>query len=142
MLSPLRKIDFRHLAVFNNVAGLAEWTVPKGGMFVWVKVNGIEDVMELAREKCIAQGIFLIPGHAFNYDRSKPEQHIRLSYSYATPEQIDKVTLCFSFCFVRSSASNLTEIHIFISLLPGTRNSGKIDTRRHRGGNRKQIMIV
>ncbi|XP_076665702.1 kynurenine/alpha-aminoadipate aminotransferase, mitochondrial [Andrena cerasifolii] len=82
--------DVMLASIQKHLTGLAEWSVPKGGMFVWVKVNGIEDVMELAREKCIAQGIFLIPGHAFSYDCSKPEQHIRLSYSYATPEQIDK----------------------------------------------------
>ena len=51
--------------------------------------------MELADKECISRGIFVIPGHAFNYDRSKPEQHIRLSYSYATPEEIDKVLVLF-----------------------------------------------
>ena len=64
-------------------------------MFVWMKVNKIKDVMELADKECISRGIFVIPGHAFNYDRSKPEQHIRLSYSYATPEEIDKVLVLF-----------------------------------------------
>lgn len=74
----------------KHLTGLAEWNVPKGGMFVWMKVNKVKDVMELADKECISQGIFVIPGHAFNYDRSKPEQHIRLSYSYATLEEIDK----------------------------------------------------
>ena len=60
-------------------------------MFVWVKVNKIKDVMELVDKECLSHGIFVVPGHAFNYDRSKPEQHIRLSYSYATPEEMDKV---------------------------------------------------
>ncbi|CAK9813955.1 Kynurenine/alpha-aminoadipate aminotransferase, mitochondrial [Anthophora quadrimaculata] len=72
------------------LTGLAEWEIPKGGMFVWVKINKIKDVMELTKEKCISHGVFIIPGHAFNHDRSKSEHHIRLSYSYATPEEIDK----------------------------------------------------
>ncbi|CAD1479445.1 unnamed protein product, partial [Heterotrigona itama] len=75
----------------SHVVGLAEWNIPKGGMFVWLKVNKIKDVMELADKECISHGIFVIPGHAFNYDRSKPEQHIRLSYSFSTPEEIDEV---------------------------------------------------
>ncbi|XP_026671030.1 kynurenine/alpha-aminoadipate aminotransferase, mitochondrial-like isoform X2 [Ceratina calcarata] len=74
----------------KHLTGLAEWNVPKGGMFVWITVNQVKDVMALTTEKCVSQGVFVLPGHAFNYNRSKPEQHIRLSFSYATPEQIDK----------------------------------------------------
>ncbi|XP_029042797.1 kynurenine/alpha-aminoadipate aminotransferase, mitochondrial-like [Osmia bicornis bicornis] len=74
----------------KHLTGLAEWNVPNGGMFVWIKVNEIENVLELVTEKCISKGIFVLPGHAFNYDFSDPEQHIRLCYSYSTPDQIDK----------------------------------------------------
>lgn len=81
-----------------NFVGLVEWNVPKGGMFIWIKVNKIKDVMELTN-KCISQGVFLIPGHAFNYDYSKLEQHLRICYSYATPEEIDKVLIFFNFNF-------------------------------------------
>lgn len=73
----------------KHLTGLVEWNVPKGGMFIWIKVNKIKDVMELTN-KCISQGVFLIPGHAFYYDYSKLEQHLRICYSYATPEEIDK----------------------------------------------------
>ncbi|XP_076234228.1 kynurenine/alpha-aminoadipate aminotransferase, mitochondrial [Calliopsis andreniformis] len=82
--------DVMLAAVQKHLTGLAEWDVPKGGMFVWIKVNEMEDVMELVEKKCVSQGLFVVPGHAFNYDFSKPEQHIRLCYSYATPEEIDK----------------------------------------------------
>lgn len=82
-----------------NFVGLVEWNVPKGGMFIWIKVNKIKDVMELTN-KCISQGVFLIPGHAFNYDYSKLEQHLRICYSYATPEEIDKVLIFFNFNFL------------------------------------------
>ncbi|XP_033324065.2 kynurenine/alpha-aminoadipate aminotransferase, mitochondrial [Megalopta genalis] len=74
----------------KHFTGLAEWNVPEGGMFVWIKLPGIEDVSELALKKSISQGIFIIPGHAFNCDSLRPDQHIRLSYSYATPEEIEK----------------------------------------------------
>lgn len=69
-------------------------------MFVWVKVNGIKNVMEIVDEKCISQGLFVIPGYAFYYHRSETEQHIRLSYSYATPEDIEKVLAIFNLCFI------------------------------------------
>ncbi|XP_078034851.1 kynurenine/alpha-aminoadipate aminotransferase, mitochondrial isoform X2 [Augochlora pura] len=73
-----------------HLTGLAEWNVPDGGMFVWIKLPGIKDVSQLAKEKSLSKGIFIIPGHAFNCDSSKPDQHIRLSYSYATPAEIEK----------------------------------------------------
>ncbi|CAL7950900.1 unnamed protein product [Xylocopa violacea] len=74
----------------KHLTGLAEWNVPKAGMFFWIRIKKMKDVMELASKKCTSQKIFLIPGHAFNYDRSKPDAHLRLCYSYATPEEIDK----------------------------------------------------
>lgn len=77
----------------KHLKGLVEWNIPNAGMFVWVKVNGIENISDLATKKCISEGIFLVPGHACNYDSLKPDQHIRLCYSYATPEQIDKALL-------------------------------------------------
>ncbi|KOC70213.1 Kynurenine/alpha-aminoadipate aminotransferase, mitochondrial [Habropoda laboriosa] len=87
--------DIMLSSIEKHLSGLAEWNVPQGGMFVWLKINEIKDVMELASKKCISQGIFIIPGHAFNYDKSKLEHHLRLSYSYATPTEIDKVLTFF-----------------------------------------------
>ncbi|XP_031831649.1 kynurenine/alpha-aminoadipate aminotransferase, mitochondrial-like [Nomia melanderi] len=86
----LDRRDIMLATVQKHLTGLAEWNVPEGGMFIWIKVPGINDVMELVEKKCVSHGIFLIPGHAFNCDFSKPDQHIRLSFSYATPEEIEK----------------------------------------------------
>ena len=68
----------------------------------------MKNVMELADKECISCGIFIIPGHAFNYDRSKPEQHIRLSYSYATPEEMDKVLVYLIYLLTFSINLNLS----------------------------------
>ncbi|OAD58162.1 Kynurenine/alpha-aminoadipate aminotransferase, mitochondrial [Eufriesea mexicana] len=86
----------------EHLTGLVEWNVPKGGMFIWIKVNNMKDVMELVQKKCISQRIFVLSGHAFNYDRLKAEQHIRLCYSYASPEEIDKVLGFFSYTLFAS----------------------------------------
>lgn len=85
-----KRRDIMLSLIEKHLTGLVEWYVPKGGMFVWLTVNRLKDVMELTREKCVSERIFLLPGQSFNYDRTKPDQHIRLSYSYATPEEIDK----------------------------------------------------
>ncbi|XP_031831655.1 kynurenine/alpha-aminoadipate aminotransferase, mitochondrial-like isoform X2 [Nomia melanderi] len=86
----LDRRDIMLASVQKHLTGLAEWNVPNGGMFVWIKIPGINDTMELVKQKCVSHGIFLLPGHAFNCDFSKPDQYVRLSYSYATPEEIEK----------------------------------------------------
>ncbi|KZC06543.1 Kynurenine/alpha-aminoadipate aminotransferase, mitochondrial [Dufourea novaeangliae] len=83
--------DVMLASIQKHLTGLAEWDIPDGGMFVWIKVNGLDDVMELATKNCVSHGIFLVPGHAFNCDFGKPDQHLRLCYSYATTEEIEKV---------------------------------------------------
>lgn len=75
------------------ITGLAEWNTPKGGMFLWIKIKSIDNTLDLVMNKCVPQGLFLLPGNAFNYDSSKPNCYLRLSYSYASPEEIDKVSL-------------------------------------------------
>ncbi|XP_076165337.1 kynurenine/alpha-aminoadipate aminotransferase, mitochondrial [Ptiloglossa arizonensis] len=82
--------DIMLASIQMYLSGLVEYTIPKGGMFVWLKVNGLKDVNKLATKKCSSQGIFLLPGHEFNHNSTTPDQHLRISYSYATPEEIDK----------------------------------------------------
>ena len=75
----------------NTITGIAEWTVPKGGLFFWVKINEFDDIYDLIMKKCIPEGYFALPGNVFDPDNSKPCSYIRLCYSEATPENIEKV---------------------------------------------------
>ncbi|MBR7784345.1 aminotransferase class I/II-fold pyridoxal phosphate-dependent enzyme, partial [Undibacterium luofuense] len=43
--------DFILAAADKWLRGLAEWHVPKAGMFLWIKVNGISDAKKLIEEK-------------------------------------------------------------------------------------------
>ncbi|EFN72411.1 Kynurenine/alpha-aminoadipate aminotransferase mitochondrial [Camponotus floridanus] len=74
---------------------LAEWYVPQGGFFLWVKLISIDNVIDLVMKKCVPQGVVVVPGNAFYYDPSKPSKYLRLSYSYASPKEIDKVNCEF-----------------------------------------------
>ncbi|XP_024946214.1 kynurenine/alpha-aminoadipate aminotransferase, mitochondrial [Cephus cinctus] len=85
-----KKRDIMLAAVEKHFTGLAEWNVPNGGMFVWIKILGVEDVFDLVMKKLIPNGVFALPGNAFNFDISVSDQHLRLCYSYATPDEIDK----------------------------------------------------
>ncbi|CAF1013101.1 unnamed protein product [Adineta steineri] len=62
---------------------------PTAGMFIWMKVNGIDDTRKLIYEKALGQEVLLLPGSAFFPDQSKTYPYVRVSYSLCTPEQIE-----------------------------------------------------
>ncbi|XP_066243992.1 kynurenine/alpha-aminoadipate aminotransferase, mitochondrial [Saccopteryx leptura] len=71
------------------LSGLAEWHVPTAGMFIWIKIKGINDVKKLVEEKAIKKEILMVPGNAFYIDSSAPSPYFRASFSLASPEQMD-----------------------------------------------------
>lgn len=36
---------------------MAEWTVPTSGMFLWLKIPGVEDTEKLIKEKALQKGV-------------------------------------------------------------------------------------
>ncbi|XP_058806903.1 kynurenine/alpha-aminoadipate aminotransferase, mitochondrial-like isoform X2 [Phymastichus coffea] len=84
------KRDAMLRAVEKHFAGIAEWSVPKAGMFVWLKITVLDDTYDLVVNKCIPQGVFALPGHAFYPDSSKPCPYIRLCYSQADERDVDE----------------------------------------------------
>jgi 2-aminoadipate transaminase len=82
-------------AVRREMPG-ARLAVPEGGYYVWLTlpmdVNG-----DALASRAAQAGVNIIPGSKFfasggGYPRNAaiPRNHVRLSYSYATPEQIDE----------------------------------------------------
>ncbi|VFV33231.1 kynurenine alpha-aminoadipate [Lynx pardinus] len=71
------------------LSGLAEWHVPTAGMFLWLKIKGIYDVKQLIEEKAIKKEILMLPGNVFYTDTSAPSPYFRVSFSSASPEQMD-----------------------------------------------------
>jgi 2-aminoadipate transaminase len=63
------------------------WTRPKGGMFLWVTLPEQLSATELVYE-AVKQNVAYVPGEAFYTDGSGLNT-LRLSYSVATPEQIE-----------------------------------------------------
>ncbi|XP_074847968.1 kynurenine/alpha-aminoadipate aminotransferase, mitochondrial-like [Carettochelys insculpta] len=70
--------------------GLAEWYIPKAGIFLWIKIKGISDTHKMLMEDTLKKGVSLIPGRAFDVDSSAPSPWVRCSYSFASPNQMDK----------------------------------------------------
>ncbi|MED4783982.1 PLP-dependent aminotransferase family protein [Brevibacillus choshinensis] len=65
---------------------LAEWEVPSGGFYIWLKLRQAVSMRTLFT-KALAAGILLNPGYV--YDQSD-SHHLRLSYAYADEEQLDR----------------------------------------------------
>ncbi|KAM5264708.1 kynurenine/alpha-aminoadipate aminotransferase, mitochondrial [Ctenodactylus gundi] len=71
------------------LSDLAEWHVPMAGMFLWIKIKGISNVLQLIEEKAIKKEILMVPGNAFYVDTSVPSPYFRASFSVVSPEQMD-----------------------------------------------------
>ncbi|XP_029794657.1 kynurenine/alpha-aminoadipate aminotransferase, mitochondrial isoform X2 [Suricata suricatta] len=71
------------------LSGLAEWHAPAAGMFLWVKIKGIYDAKQLIEEKAIKKEILMLPGNVFYTDTLAPRPYFRVSFSSASPEQMD-----------------------------------------------------
>lgn len=76
------------LSANNHLSGLAEWTEPDAGMFVWMKLNGVQDTQELIQTKAIESKVLLVPGAVF-LPNPRPSPYVRAAYSTASPKQMD-----------------------------------------------------
>ncbi|KAG8230460.1 hypothetical protein J437_LFUL009949 [Ladona fulva] len=83
------KRDIMLDAAKKYLTGLAEWTVPEAGMFLWIKVNDVVDTYDMVMERGAKKNVLFVPGRAFMTDPSQPCQYIRASYTVPTPEEID-----------------------------------------------------
>jgi len=72
------------------LTGLADWSEPEAGMFLWIKLRGISDTKKLIEEKAKAKEVLLAPGSIFNVDPAATSNHVRAAFSLASPEQIDQ----------------------------------------------------
>ncbi|KAK9497125.1 hypothetical protein O3M35_004501 [Rhynocoris fuscipes] len=78
-------------SVQRHLSGLAEWNEPTGGMFLWLKLNGIKNVHELAMRRCVENNLLVLPGHPFMYlDQHEDCSYLRLSYSLASYQQMQE----------------------------------------------------
>lgn len=75
----------------NCFIGLADFSVPKGGFFLWIKVRGIENTWKMIMQRGVTEGVIMAPGAAFMKDSTKPCNTIRASFSKASYQEMDLV---------------------------------------------------
>ncbi|XP_046566997.1 kynurenine/alpha-aminoadipate aminotransferase, mitochondrial-like isoform X1 [Haliotis rubra] len=72
----------------KRLEGLAEWSPPDGGMFMWIKLLGVKS-SEPVVQRVIEKGAVLVNGfHFLAQPRETP--YIRVSFSYASEKDMNK----------------------------------------------------
>jgi len=95
-----RQRDRMLLALANYFPKEASWTVPEGGMFIWVTLpDGLDATALLAR--AVDEGVAYVPGEQFFTDGSG-QNTLRLAYSVASPAEIDRGVERLGSLFTRS----------------------------------------
>lgn len=67
-------------------ADITTWDIPRGGFFIWLRVVPNISMKKLFSE-ALSKGILLNPGRIYE---EESDQYIRLSYGYASPEEINR----------------------------------------------------
>ena len=75
-------------AAERHLTGLATWSPPDAGMFLWIKLNGIDDTKGLIEDKAAAANVLFVPGQSFD-PLDRPSPYIRASFSTASDEDMD-----------------------------------------------------
>lgn len=77
-------------AAETHLTGLAEWNIPQGGMFLWIKCLEVSDTRPMIMDRALKKDVILLPGREFMTDPSQPCPYMRASFSLASPENIDR----------------------------------------------------
>ena len=81
--------DVMVAAAEKHLTGLCEWSAPKGGMFLWIRVDGVEDTWDMIMRRGLERNIMLLPGRAFSTKPEEPCPYLRASFSLASKENVD-----------------------------------------------------
>lgn len=88
-----KRRDAMIAAAERHLTGLCEWNVPKAGMFLWIKVLGVEDTWKMIMEDGLKNNIMLVPGKVFmtpdSFQTEAKSPYLRASYSLAPVEKFD-----------------------------------------------------
>ncbi|MBM6616413.1 PLP-dependent aminotransferase family protein [Bacillus suaedaesalsae] len=68
----------------EKFTGIAEWKKPAGGFYIWLRLPSTISIRELF-DTALKEGILLNPGNLYDPNSL---HHLRLSYSYASKEQL------------------------------------------------------
>lgn len=79
--------DAMQAALTEHFADLAEWQVPQGGLFFWLKLNQPIDTRTLL-DSALAQDVVFMPGEPFFVEPERNPGYLRLNFSHVAPERL------------------------------------------------------
>ena len=90
----MKRRDLMIEAANKHLTGLCDWSVPQGGMFLWMKlsVDNIDDTWDMLLKRGLEKNIMLLPGHGFmpvSGETKAKSTHMRAAFSVASEENFD-----------------------------------------------------
>lgn len=84
-----RRRDLMHEAAIRHLTGLCDWELPRAGMFLWIRVRGVDDTWSMIMDDGLQENIMLVPGKVF-VPNGATSPYLRASYSIAPEEKFDE----------------------------------------------------
>ena len=84
----LRRDDFAAI-LDRHFKGLADWSVPVGGLFFWLRLKKRLDTRRLF-PLALEQGVAFMPGEHFFMGSQPPTGYLRLNFSHASPADAER----------------------------------------------------
>ncbi|RON97079.1 GntR family transcriptional regulator [Pseudomonas fluorescens] len=81
--------DAFQAALETHFSDLADWNMPQGGLFFWLKLKQPLDTRTLLNE-ALANDVAFMPGEPFFPDPDKNLGHLRLNFSHIDPARLDE----------------------------------------------------
>ncbi len=79
--------DAMQAALSEHFADLAQWQLPQGGLFFWLKLNQPVDTRTLL-EPALAEDVVFMPGEPFFMNPDCNLGYLRLNFSHVAPERL------------------------------------------------------
>ncbi|MGX2041761.1 aminotransferase class I/II-fold pyridoxal phosphate-dependent enzyme [Methylocaldum sp. MU1018] len=81
--------DAMQTALLRHFEGLAEWRAPAGGLFFWLRLTEERDTLA-ALQASLTRDVAFMPGDPFFPAKDLRYPALRLNFSHAAPENIEK----------------------------------------------------
>lgn len=81
--------DAMQSALQEHFADLANWQIPQGGLFFWLKLKQAVDTRTLL-QPALAQQVAFMPGEPFFIDPDQHPGYLRLNFSHVAPERLSE----------------------------------------------------
>lgn len=81
--------DAMQQSLETHFSDLADWELPQGGLFFWLKLKQAQDTRRLLQAG-LAKDVAFMPGEAFFIDPDANPGFLRLNFSHVAPERLDE----------------------------------------------------